>query len=258
MLATLLTLALTAPATQPAAMPPKAESPVPDAAAEMLMVALEDESIDVAAAACEAAALFDDRWQAKAKLEAAAEAGDERAIEEVAEDLAFDPVGEADLPEGFPTITPVGEIEVKQYPRYSMAVAHEDDVNEQRMFWALFAHIQQNDIPMTAPVEMTMGDDGRDMKAMGFLYPAADTPTPAGANGGVERVTIEPMTVVSLGHRGGRGSAAVRESGELLRAWAADHGYKVAGDLRVFGYNGPSVPTARKYWEVQLPVEKGE
>ena len=255
MLATLLTLALAAPATQPAAMPPKAESPVPDAAAEMLMVALEDDSKDVADAAREAAALFDDRWQAKAKLEAAAEAGDERAIEEIAADLAFDPVGEAELPEGFPTITPVGEIEVKRYPRYSMAVAHEDDVDEQRMFWALFAHIQQNDIPMTAPVEMTMGDDGRDMKAMAFLYPDPTTETTAGTDEGVERRVAEPQTVVSLGRQGRRRAADIEVAAAILRAYAREQGYEVAGDLRVMGYNGPSVPPSRQFFEIQYPVE---
>ena len=63
----------------------------------------------------------------------------------------FKPIVEAEMPSGFPQVTPVREIQIKRYPAYRKAVA---DARADRAFWTLFSHIKQNDVAMTAPVEM--------------------------------------------------------------------------------------------------------
>ncbi len=69
-----------------------------------------------------------------------------QSIKEVVARLEFKPLAEAKLPQGFPTYTPVGTIEVKHYPAYRMATSSG--------FWPLFLHIQSKGIAMTAPVEV--------------------------------------------------------------------------------------------------------
>jgi hypothetical protein len=84
----------------------------------------------------------------------------------------FQPIKEAEMPVGFPDYTPVGQIEVKQYPTYRTAAA-----SGAAAFWTLFRHIQENKVKMTAPVEMDYGDP-RDEKSqrhsMAFLYETPD------------------------------------------------------------------------------------
>ena len=85
-----------------------------------------------------------------------------------AENAAFKPVVEAPMPEGFPAYTPVGEIEVKNYPAYRKA-----ETSGRTAFWTLFQHIQNAGVSMTAPVEMTYRNDGPPVgreQAMAFLY----------------------------------------------------------------------------------------
>jgi len=85
---------------------------------------------------------------------------------------------EAPLPDGFPTYTPVGEIEVKHYPAYRKAEATGGIA-----FWTLFQHIKDrgylhdrargNDLPKEGrPV-------GRE-RSMAFLYGDKSTGVRAG------------------------------------------------------------------------------
>jgi len=46
---------------------------------------------------------------------------------------SFQPIKEADMPQGFPRCTPVGQIEVKTYPAYRKATA-----SGMARFWTLF------------------------------------------------------------------------------------------------------------------------
>lgn len=165
----------------------------------------------------------------------------------------FRPLKEAELPEGFPGYTPVGTIEVKQYPVMRKAMA--DGSNR---FWSLFRHIKANNVAMTAPVEMRMGDAktpaGRE-EAMAFFYERADQGTP-GSAGGVSVVDDEALTVVSIGCRGRRTTESVEKARQQLLAWieARSDQYEVSGPLRVMGYNSPFVPVNRQFYEVQIPV----
>lgn len=175
-------------------------------------------------------------------------------LNEAREMLSFRPYDEAPLPEGFPAYTPVGVIEVKEYPAYRKAVGPS--------FFPLFRHIQKQDIPMTAPVEMADAPRNND-GAMAFLYQNTSVGEP-GPIDGVE-VTDTPATVVaSLGLRGRMNQAAAGEARRRLEAWLADQSeYRAAGDepFRLFGYNGPSVREADKYWEAQIrlvPATKAE
>ncbi len=165
----------------------------------------------------------------------------------------FRPIKEADLPEGFPGYTPVGTIEVKQYPAMRKATA--DGSNR---FWSLFRHIKANNVAMTAPVEMRMGDAkapiGRE-ESMAFFYERADQGSP-GSSGGVAVIDDDSLTVVSIGCRGRRTADSVEKARRQLVEWieARSDQYEIAGPLRVMGYNSPFVPANRQFYEVQIPI----
>ncbi len=157
------------------------------------------------------------------------------------------------MPKGFPGYTPVGQIEVKQYPAYRKASA--SGVAE---FWTLFRHIKQNDITMTAPVEMDYGDPRAEKssnRSMSFLYERPDQGT-TGKQGSVEVIDVPAMKVVSIGCRGSRTSSAVAEAQKKLLKHLAEKKdqYAAAGPMRVMGYNSPFVPRDRNFFEVQIPV----
>jgi hypothetical protein len=178
-------------------------------------------------------------------------AAQKRALDEAISDLSFEPVAEAELPEGFPTYTPVGAIEVKQYPAYRMASGPG--------FWALFRHIKSNNIAMTAPVEMTYSQsrDGRLQQAgMAFLYGAVEL----GKTGKDGKVSVEDapgQEVVAIGVRGTRTVEVIADSESRLRKWIdSQDAYTASGPLRVMGYNSPFVPRDKQYFEVQLPIKK--
>ena len=167
--------------------------------------------------------------------------------------LCFQPLMEAELPRGFPPPGPLGEIRVKQYPAYRMAVSKAGN----GAFWALFAHITRNDIAMTAPVEMNYGDlksAASEQESMAFLYAQPELGRP-GVEGNVQVVDAESLTVASLGLSGQRTETMVDQARSQLARWLADRRqYEVAGDLRVLGYNSPFVPRDRQFWEVQIPI----
>jgi hypothetical protein len=165
----------------------------------------------------------------------------------------FKPIKEAEMPRGFPDYTPVGQIEVKKYPEYRKATA--SGVGE---FWTLFRHIKQNDVAMTAPVEMDYGDPHAEKsteRSMSFLYGSRDLGA-VGKEGGVEVTDVPAMTVVSIGCRGSRTPAAIQAAKEKLLAYLADKTdqYAIAGPMRVMGYNSPFVPRDKNFFEVQVPV----
>ena len=192
------------------------------------------------------------RWRALADP-AAAHAFLVGRVLSLADDLAFTPMIEAELPVGFPGPTPVGEVEVKSYPNYRLARSSSRDGGA---FWRLFQHIQRNDIPMTAPVETTYGgSDGRMWEeTMAFLYQAPDVGS-TGPEGEVEVADIDADLVVSIGCRGDISASILREAEATLAEWVGASGrYEIAGSMRSMGYNSPMVPRSRRYFEVQIPV----
>ena len=167
----------------------------------------------------------------------------------------FKPIKEAEMPKGFPDYTPVGQIEVKQYPAYRKA-----STSGMAEFWTLFQHIKQNNVTMTAPVEMDYGDPrGAKSKerSMSFLYERPDQGS-TGKQGSVEVIDVPAMTVVSIGCRGERTTAAIAEARDKLLKWLEEKkgDYVSAGPMRIMGYNSPFVPRDKNFFEVQIPVSR--
>lgn len=203
------------------------------------------------------AALEDARWQAILDVDGAGKNLEAR-LADLASDLCFEPRMEAPLPKGFPGPTAVHELEIKRYPRYRLAQTSMQDGRQNGAFWRLFGHIQQNEIPMTSPVETTLVDQGGRLveTRMAFLYEGPEQGPASAQNEAVSVETIDPMTVLSLGCRGNDSRARLAEAHALLLAWLEQNpGWRPAGDLRVFGYNSPMVRGDQRTFEVQLPIE---
>jgi hypothetical protein len=177
-----------------------------------------------------------------------------KAFEDAHSKLTFRPLMEAELPRGFPAPGPLGEIRVKQYPAYRMAVSESGG----SAFWSLFRHIKRNEIAMTAPVEMGYGDAELARPAeqtMAFLYGAPEMGR-TGTDGNIEVVDARPLTVVSMGFNGRRSDAMIEQARDRLMTWIAQTTqFEPTGSLRVLGYNSPFVPRDRQYWEVQIPLQ---
>ena len=166
---------------------------------------------------------------------------------------------EAKRPVGWPDLTPVGEIQVKQYPGYREAVVARDTskASQDGMFRELFKHIQQNDIAMTAPVDMTyqQSSDPTEMRSMAFLY---DVPERGAVNeaGDVIVRDVPARQVVSIGMRGRYSDERFDAALQQLKTWLeVQRGYQPTGSPRFLGYNSPFVPFFWRYGEVQIPVK---
>ncbi|MFK7789176.1 MAG: heme-binding protein [Phycisphaeraceae bacterium] len=167
-------------------------------------------------------------------------------------------INEAPLPEGWPELTPVDEIQVKQYPVYRAAVIDEGtDASQSGMFRPLFNHIKREDIAMTAPVEMTYNGDKQ--SSMAFLYrnPEMGTLGSDNEDGRVEVREIEQQTAVSIGVRGSYSKEHFNEAVVKLNTWLDENKdqWQANGEPRFLGYNSPFVPWFMRYGEVQIPVE---
>ncbi len=184
----------------------------------------------------------------------------ERRLEALIEDLRFAPFMQAEVPVGFPAPAPVDEIVLKLYPEYRMAKTPMRTTMG-TPFFALFNHIQRNEIPMTAPVQVDF--DGADARArktasMAFLYAAPDRGI-AGVDtddSRVEVVNLPPLMTLTIGARGYDSPARIAELRSALLDWLATHGQglELAGPMRTMGYNSPMVPVSRRFFEVELPV----
>lgn len=172
----------------------------------------------------------------------------------------------APLPQGFPPPTAEGEIELKPYPPYRAATVQVtgDLANaSSRGFSPLFRHISSNDISMTAPVEtrypaatLEGGAAAQGEAAVSFLYRSLDI-VPQEVAQEVQVEDMPPMTVVSIGVRGGYDYDIYTRSIERLQAWLLAHpDYTVVGQPRRFFYDGPYIPDPLKRSDIQIPVER--
>ncbi len=142
------------------------------------------------------------------------------ACNEANEILRFEVLVESPTPDGFPRPTPVGEVQVLQYPAYRLAKTDMTFI-EGRAFWTLFSHIKEQKIAMTAPVEMTYRpDDAAKKQSMSFLYRSIQQGT-AGKSGSVDVIDVPAQTVVSIGLRGDATTSRVQRPND---AWTS--GYK--------------------------------
>ena len=235
-----------------------------DLAAEHLRSALADPAREAdrleASAEAALAALGDSRAAARLRERLARDEPLVDVLQRSLDELTFEPLIEADLPVGWPAPTALEEIEVKRYPVTRLARASMDSGSTYGPFWSLFRHIEERDIPMTAPVEMALeGDTAREI-AMGFLYQGPDVGR-LEDDGTVEVLDAPPAVYVSLGLRGRTTPERVESALAELHAYVAEHEHlslatsAVEPLTRTLGYNSPMVPTSRRYFEVQLMVE---
>ncbi len=163
---------------------------------------------------------------------------------------------EAPVPEGWPALTPVDEIRIKQYPAYRAAVIVGGESGND-MFRPLFKHIKRQEIAMTAPVEMTYNEQGK-QDSMAFLYRNAEMGS-LGSDADDPRISVKNIpaqTTLSIGLRGRYSHDRFEEAVEALNVWLIENpGYRTAGEPRYLGYNSPFVPPFMRYGEVQVPVE---
>ena len=113
----------------------------------------------------------------------------------------------APRPEGWPALSPVGKVVVREYPEYRAARVVDTDgkgEGQSPMFMELFGDIKRQDIAMTAPVDMgyDVGGDGEaQLEEMAFLYrtPAQGS---TGTDGAVRVEDVAAQRWASVGVRG--------------------------------------------------------
>lgn len=163
---------------------------------------------------------------------------------------------ESPLPKGWPEPGPFYQVVRKKYPAYRAAFTKEGSPNGG--FMTLFKHIQRNDIPMTAPVEMKLDESetkGARMEQMAFLYQSPEVGK-TGADGvEVEVRDIPAMEALSYAWQGGRNDAATAKARGAIDAELAKQKLKATG-YRLLGYNSPFVPRAKQTHELQALIEQ--
>lgn len=172
-------------------------------------------------------------------------------------DLLFTPTTEASLPEGWPGMTAVGELELKRYPEYRMAQASMNGGGTNVAFFQLFNHIKKHEIPMTAPVQIDYGKNAGELQqaTMGFMYERAGQGN-AGPDGPVEVVDVPAGMALSIGQRGYDSAERIAAARHRFQTWLQRHEdrYEAVGPLRMMGWNSPFVPRDQRYFEIQQPV----
>lgn len=160
-------------------------------------------------------------------------------------------VDEAPLPKGWPKPGPYDQVSEKSYPSYRAAFT--TGKGENGAFWTLFSHIKKNDIPMTAPVEISMAEgDGQNLRqtSLAFLY--QDTAVgKTGADGAkVEVRDVPAIKTLSFTWQGDQNEANVAKAKSALDAALKDRKIEAKG-FRLLGYNGPGTPELKRTWELQ-------
>jgi hypothetical protein len=160
-------------------------------------------------------------------------------------------VDEAPLPRGWPKPGPYDQVSEKSYPSYRAAFTTEN--RENGAFGTLFSHLQKNDIPMTAPVEIAMAEgDGQNLRqtSLAFLY--QDTGVgKTGADGAkIEVRDVPAMKTLSYTWQGDRNEANIAKAKAALEAVLKDRKIEAKG-FRLLGYNGPGIPEIKRTWELQ-------
>ncbi len=158
---------------------------------------------------------------------------------------------ESPLPHGWPQPGPFNQVARKHYPAYRAAFTTAASPN--RGFWRLFSHIKQQEIPMSAPVEMKLdaaAAHGMPMEEMAFLYQERHVGHAGAAGNQVEVRDVPARTALSYAWQGARDSAAITDARAALdAALARDH--TQATGYRLLGYNSPFVPAAQQTHELQ-------
>lgn len=151
--------------------------------------------------------------------------------------------------------TGVGEIEIKVLPAATLIASRSDSEyfeEDNRLFRPLFRYIQQNDIPMTTPVEAEI-----DPGVMYFYIDEETSPDNLEDGKDVAVIELPERRVASIGARGSYSQSNFEEAAEKLSQWLADHPeYEVTGSPRGIYWNGPMTLWFLKRFEVHIPVRE--
>lgn len=162
-------------------------------------------------------------------------------------------LSESPLPEGWPEPGPFDQVTLKKYPAYRAAFTTDDRPNGG--FMTLFRHIKNNDIPMTAPVEMKLDADEKespDMEQMGFLYQNQSVGKTGADGEEIEVRDVPAAEAISYAWQGPRSNVAMARTAvdaELTKR------NRKAKSYRLLGYNSPFVPRAKQTHELQAVLE---
>lgn len=169
-------------------------------------------------------------------------------------------IAEAPLPEGFPPPSEPGKIVEKTYPRSRTYSAGGPNA-----FIKCFSYLSVKRYEMTAPVvldypagvaEGKSPTDGAERMHFVLERPMFDKP---GKKLLVEVADVPRTRVVSVAVQADLTAELLTTCETKLRVYVKNRpGLEIAGDLRVLGYNSPSVEAEKRFWEIQLPVETRE
>jgi len=160
-------------------------------------------------------------------------------------------VDEAPLPKGWPKPGPYDQVSEKSYPSYRAAFTTENRGNG--AFGTLFSHLQKNDIPMTAPVEISMAEgDGQNLRqtSLAFLYQDPGVGKTGADGAKIEVRDVPAMKTLSYTWQGDRNEANIAKAKAALEAALKDRKIEEKG-FRLLGYNGPGTPELKRTWELQ-------
>lgn len=169
-------------------------------------------------------------------------------------DVSFVARVEAPLPAGFPGPGRPGRVEEVRYPAFRAAVAPAGGA----AFGALFRHITERGVAMTAPVVSRLGAGAPGVPvSMAFCYPAPTQGEVAAGAGGVAVVDTPATRVLSVGVRGGSGNGEppLALARRALEARLALGDVESTGEWRTLGWNSPMVPPAQRLWELQVGIK---
>ena len=155
-------------------------------------------------------------------------------------------------------MTAAGFCEIKTLPagtilRTSSEMAYFEENNG--LFMRLFRTINDNQVPMTVPVEAKM----KPGTMIFYLDPASVPRKDLKLPKGVSRQNLPERTVASIGIRGGYTRESYEKNLEKLREWIkAQQNVRVAGEPYAVYWNSPFTLPFFKRSEIHLPVKRNE
>lgn len=216
-----------------------------------------------------------------------------RPLDMIRAGLAFATAAGASAAQGVETpdyevIARAGEVELRRYAPMILAEvtveADSADVASSRGFAPLAGYIFGQNRPgtkikMTAPVRTVPADterriEGGDGERIAMTAPVRTAPAegdtyvvqfvmpadwtmetlPAPVNEAVRIVPQDGRHMVVAGYTGPRVPGRITEMENRVSRFIEDQRLTPTGPFEIAGYSGPSVPAARKYWEVQREV----
>ena len=163
-------------------------------------------------------------------------------------------ISEAPLPEGWPQPGPYDKVVEKLYPGYRAAFS--GGSGSTIPFFTLFAHIKRNNIPMTAPVELSMSQkDGElEQSSMAFLYQNEKVGKPGADGTRVEVRDVPGFKALVYTWQGADSKESLAKAKAALDAELLKT-QRTAKAFKKLGYNGPDTPPAKRTWELQATID---